>query len=162
MMSAKAGGPLLPVEGVWPTDTEPVFDADGFVARRPDEFHVDYDQPFHQNYHWVAMLDPLEFADDGVDLLGVRSVTHHGRAAWEARATPNESYDPRCPCCPLLPGTFTEDHDGWTQCAPAVVRLDAATGICVYIERLQPEPTVDLDVDIIAVDTPLDDALFAK
>ncbi|NLE79238.1 MAG: hypothetical protein GX610_06570 [Rhodococcus sp.] len=155
MMRAKPGGPLLPVEGVWPTDARPPFDADGFVASRPDSFDVDYDQPFHQNYHWVAMLDPVEFADDGVDLSDVRPVSHHGRAAWEARVTPNGSYDPRCPCCSLLPG-----DDSSTQFAPAVIRLDVTTGICVHIERIQPERAVNLDVHIISVDTPLSDTLF--
>ncbi len=67
------------------------------------------------------MLDAVELADrwlggpdddptPSVELTGPRALTHYGRAAWEATATPPPDYDP---CCSLLAGEPDDDQDRW-------------------------------------------------
>lgn len=154
--------------GRWPSQVEPVYASDGLVASIPYEIDVDYSAPFLDNYHWVAMLNPLELADPvhnddasstvPVELSDLLEVEHHGRAAWQAVATPTTAYDPRCDCCSLLGGEVDHELREWTPSGSSVVRLDARTGVCVWIEG---ESTTSLDVEILAVDHPLDDELFA-
>ncbi|MFC8045745.1 hypothetical protein [Nocardia sp. NPDC057353] len=131
-MQQKGDGPWEPVPGVWPADIVPEFDADGLVANRPADFDIDFGHgTYFENYHWVAMLDPAEFAGP-VELTDLAEVEHAGRPAWQATALPLADYDPRCPCCPLLRGHF-EDENWVVDEGPATIRLDVATGICVSV-----------------------------
>lgn len=165
--SSSGEGGWTPIPGRWPAEVRPVLADDGLVESIPDLIGVDYDQRFFQHYRWVAMLNPLELADTAhnrndpgavpVELPEVTRVEHHGRPALQATAQPTPSYDPRCDCCPLLPGEFDHETDLWTPGPPSLVRIDEQTGICVSIE--QPAWS-DLDVEIIAVNQPLDDDLF--
>lgn len=134
---------------------------------------IDFDAPFYTDYHWVAMLDPVELADRGlggtgddqtppVELAGLRAVTHHGRAAWEATATPTPNYDPRCSCCSLLAGEPTDDQERWVSESSSTIRLDVETAVCVFIEHLEDPPRVDLDIKIIDVGGHYDDSLFPE
>lgn len=140
---------------------------------------IAYDAPLWQTYRWVAMLDPVELADgapppdDGgrsgpdaglrpVRLVttgpggpgdltaGVTLVDHHGRPAWEAVVAPTAAYDPRCSCCPLLPGEVASRYlsaEGGDRPRPVEVpaggwptahrvRLDVGTGVVVGLEQL--------------------------
>ncbi|MFD1812199.1 hypothetical protein [Rhodococcus gannanensis] len=160
------GGGWEPMPGRWPSAIDPPRDPDGLVTVVPDEVDVDYDSPFFENYHWVAMLNPVEFADPvhcrdrtglPVDLTELAVVDHRGRRAWEALAQPTAVYDPRCDCCPLLAGGYDGENDAWIPGPPSRVRLDEETGVCVRIEQ---GGSLDLDVDIVRVDGTLDDALF--
>lgn len=142
----------------WPVDVSPVL-VDGLVQRRPADTDVDYDAPYYENYHWVAMLDPVELADcwddsedtPPVGLADLAVVDHHGRAAWQASATSTARYDPRCSCCALLDGVFDYDEQRWRPGAASVVRLDAETGLCVFVEHLGgARAGIELDVRILA------------
>ncbi|PXY32635.1 hypothetical protein [Prauserella muralis] len=142
--------------------------------------------PMYQTYHWVAMLDPVELADGvGEDtprdpavapvwISRLTEVTAHGRTAWQADLLPTAAYDPRCSCCPLL---FSEVSENWEAEAggpvlrerdPGLryadahrVRLDAATGVCVYTEELGGSHAgAGHEVVIHAVDEPMPDSLF--
>lgn len=161
----------------WPAETTPDYDADGLVAARPHDFDVNYDAPYFENSHWLAMLDPAELADTGVEaadlddpaaadplmpvgLTGLRLVGHHGRPTWEAIAMPGPAYDPRCNCCALLSGEPTSDNAPWIARAASVVRLDVRTGICVHLQHLDEPAFLGLDVRILAVNADYDDALF--
>ncbi|MDG3011497.1 hypothetical protein G4X40_15220 [Rhodococcus sp. D2-41] len=115
------GGKWKQYTGVWANETTPTFRDDGLVSDRLGSSHVDYDLPTYGDYHFVAALDPAEFADasfaDDVDPSGPVALTelelvdHHGRPAWQAVAEPTTAYDPRCPCCALLAGEFDEGWD---------------------------------------------------
>ena len=157
----------------------PPLRADGLVAERPDDPLLTYDDPMHESYHWVAMLDPAELAD-GVDRLSgarapalrtesVRAVEHAGRAAWEAVVVPEDTYEPRCGCCPLLRTRavdlleFEDRPEHVLEAYPDAfrVRLDVQTGVCVRTEEIGGlRPGAGHDVRIEAVDEPMDDALF--
>jgi len=109
-----AAGKVLP-DPPPAAQVSPVYDEDGLVAERPGEARFHYGDPMFQSYDWVAMLDPVEFAD-GADLHLPRGtaveapvfvdelveVDHHGRSAWQARCRPSATYWPGCPCCALL------------------------------------------------------------
>lgn len=158
---------------------------DGLVARRPDAGWLSYDDPMFVDYAWVAMLDPAEFADgvdhdtgerrpDPVRISGLSAVDHHGRPAWQAELAPTPSYSPRCGCCPLLPSQVSDDAEaaigGPTrrEYEPDLryadahrVRLDVATGVCVYTEEIGgTHAGSGHDLRIEAVDEPMDSALF--
>lgn len=104
-------GDLPPGCGPTKSGTDP-YDTEGFVQTRPPRSDlnparpdVDYDVPMYGDYHWVAMLDPAEFADpdvhetaSAVTLAGISVVEHHGRPAWQALAEPTPLYKPRCVC----------------------------------------------------------------
>ncbi len=162
-----SGNGWEPMPGRWPSQIEPVYADDGLVDTVPYEIDVDYDRPFFENYHWVAMLNPIEFADPvhdhdtpaplPVELRDLTIVEHHGRPAWQATAQPTPRYDPRCDCCPLLSGEFDHELAAWNPGPPSVVRLDEETGVCV---RIECQGHLALDVEIVAVDQPVDDALF--
>ena len=159
-----------------PRDVMPERDADGLVTLRPRDPRIRYDDPMWQSYRWVALLDPVELAENvwtgnpgPVTFLGdVIELDHHGRPAWEARMATTEAYDPRCGCCPLLPdariaelerpGT-TAPEGGWAT--EHRVRLDVATGVCVLaVEVRTTGEGYGHDVTILGVDEPMDDALF--
>lgn len=160
-------------------EIEPTFGPDGLVRQRPCTSKFHYDAPFFRDYHWVAMLDPVEFADGhdgrvGVDIEQASAIDHHGRPAWEAIVRPTSDYWPRCPCCALLP---TAAIDGVGARRPLLeqggadapvmgaqaysVRLDVQTGVCVFSEELGGSwHGWGHDVAIEAVDEPMADALF--
>ncbi|RVW06618.1 hypothetical protein [Rhodococcus spongiicola] len=158
-----------PIPVRWPSQVEPVYADDGLVAAVPDAIDIDYDRPFFESYHWVAMLNPIELADRvhdrdaaesaPVELRDLTVVEHHGRPAWQATAQPTAAYDPRCSCCPLLSGEFDDEHDVWAPGPPSLVRLDEQTGVCV---RIECNEDVALDVEIVGVDLRLDNDLFAR
>lgn len=159
----------------------PALRPDGLVAARPDDPFLTYDDPMHENYHWVAMLDPVELAD-GVDretgarapalaTTSVTAVEHGGRPAWEAVVVPEGTYEPRCGCCALLRTRAVDvlEYEGRPQHLLAAypdafrVRLDVRTGVCVLTEELGGlTPGRGHDVRIEAVDEPMDDALFVR
>ena len=176
-------------ESFRPTDPrapQPVLDERGLVARRPAEIGgLRYDDPMYQDYHWVAMLDPVELADgldqhgnratsvSPVQLEDVTEVEHHGRAAWQAIAIPTCAYGARCPCCPLLdsgPAAARAEAVFGREARPGVghdddtahcVRIDVGTGVCVYNEQLIGEHRGDgHDLRIEDVDLPLPERLF--
>ncbi|WP_209313754.1 hypothetical protein [Blastococcus sp. TF02A-35] len=150
---------------------------DGLVDVRPENPLLSYDDPMHNSYDWVAMLDPAELADgrdqdtwDRAPAVAARSVTevrHAGRPAWEAVVVPTATYEPRCGCCPLL-RTREVDRREWDgdhlldRYADAYrVRLDVQTGVCVLTEELGGErPGFGHDLRIEAVDEPMADRLF--
>ncbi len=162
--------------GRWASDTTPVFDADGLVSELPsetDSWLVDWDDPFYENYQWIAMLNPLEltrsahdrsFATTRTEVSEVAVVEHHGRPAWESVVRTTEQYDARCECCPLLSGHYDFDADHWVPGPPATVRLDVQTGICVYVGTTTDQPTggFDIDVTILSVDDKMDDSMFVR
>ena len=101
--------------------------------------------PMWQDYRWVAMLDPAELADGtdgepGTELLELREVEHHGRAAWQALLRPTAVYEPRCSCCPLLwsresvaaeVAAGLPEPERATYAEAHLVRVDVQTGVCV-------------------------------
>lgn len=171
----------------WAHDTAPILGDDGLVRRRPSGQAAQYDDPMFRDYRWVAMLDPVELADGygrwraepephPVAVDTVRAVDHHEREAWEALVRPTASYDPRCPCCPLL---FSAESDAGDVAAggaaPAVqtgdvrypdahrVRLDIGTGVCVRTEEVGgSRPGWGHDVAIEAVDEYMPNDLFPR
>lgn len=176
------GGTIAPLS---PGAPRPEFDADGLVAHRPRSGYLHYDDPMYVNYQWVAMLDPAEFADGvvaetgepgpaPVSVAGLSEVEHHGRTAWQAELRPNWTYDPRCGCCPLLPsevsdyweaeagGPTMREYDPDVRYADAHrVRLDVATGVCVYTEEIGGSRAgTGHDMRIDAVDESMPDYLF--
>jgi hypothetical protein len=154
----------------------PVLRPDGLVESRAGWRGSDGDDPMYQDYHWVAMLDPVELAD-GEDREGppvlfddLRDIEHAGRPAWEAVVRTTDGYEPRCGCCPLLRTRRVDlleyaDHPQHVLSAyPDAyrVRLDVGTGVCVLTEEiggLTPGRGHRLSVE--AVDEPMDDDLFA-
>ncbi|RBY77548.1 hypothetical protein DQ239_10525 [Blastococcus sp. TF02-09] len=154
---------------------------DGLVAERPSDPLLTYDDPMHDSYHWVAMLDPAELAD-GVDRRDrswapalrtgtVTAVEHAGRAAWEAVVVPEDTYEPRCGCCPLLRTRavdlleFEGRPEALLEAYPDAfrVRLDVQTGVCVLTQEIGGlRPGKGHDLRIEAVDEPMDDALFTQ
>jgi hypothetical protein len=147
----------------------PVLRPDGLVASRPAPWASGTDAPMHQDYHWVAMLDPAELADVGVE--SVTEVEHGGRAAWEAVVSPSPSYEPRCGCCPLLRTgridllEYADSPERLLQAYPEAfrVRLDVQTGVCVLTEEIGGlTPGKGHDLRIEAVDEPMDDGLFVQ
>ncbi|MEW2014561.1 hypothetical protein [Rhodococcus sp. NPDC076796] len=167
-------GTTRPPEARWPSDTTPTIDSDGLVSALPsitDSFLVDYDDPFYENYQWIAMLNPIEVARSAHDhsstetvteLSGVRAVEHHGRSAWQATVVTTDRYDARCECCALLSGHYDSETRHWVPGPPVTVRLDLQTGICVYVGPAIDDGTEEPDVDmtILAVDIRMDDSLF--
>lgn len=155
----------------WPHEVAPTLRADGLVAVRPSDHVVAYDDPMHESYTWVAMLDPVELSHH-TDVVDVREDDRLGRRTWWARVSARGGYDPRCTCCPLLwsevsaradaeasgdlawrppPGTsYPEAYD---------VALDVQTGIVVERSAIGPTSGVDghalelheVDADVSAV-----------
>jgi hypothetical protein len=95
--------PPPPPDPVRPHELTPVLRPDGLVAERPSSFQVDYDDPMHGNYSWVAMLDPVELSHH-VEVASLREDEVFGRPAWRADLRAVVGYAPRCGgnCCELL------------------------------------------------------------
>lgn len=163
----------------------PALDRDGLVAQRPPESHDGDDDTMFQNYHWVAMLDPVELADgDGrwsrdpavspVEIIELRVVEHADRVCWEAVLRPTAAYDPRCGCCPLLFSARSDEVEAAAGAAVSGERLssfdyadayrvglDVQTGVCVLTEELGGAHSGDGHrVHIEAVDEPMPESLF--
>lgn len=159
-------------------------DADGLLARMPEgppTARFGFEPPMHENYRWVAMLDPYELTDGwcwdegcdgpapGTEILDLEAVEHHGRAAWQARLRTTRCYDPRCGCCPLLYSAESEAAED-REPQPAgvfadayLVRLDVATGVCVRSEDLGGAACGQgHDMAIEAVDEDMPDELFGR
>jgi hypothetical protein len=166
----RGGGDPVTLPG--PADVAVELDDDGLVRRRPGRM-LDTDTAVIGSYYEVAVLDPVELADGhddgpGTTIEDVRAVEHHGREAWEAVLRPTTTYDPRCPCCPLLEcepldGGFDprEEQPAFVYPDAHRVRLDVATGICVGNEQLGGTRSgAGHDLTIEAVDEPMDDELF--
>ncbi|MGW6377787.1 hypothetical protein ACWFRB_17175 [Rhodococcus sp. NPDC055112] len=68
-MGYSHNGRGTPIDRVWPTDVDPTYGAGGLVSVRPEGGAIDYDPPFHTDYFWVALLDPVELsaADPNAD-----------------------------------------------------------------------------------------------
>ena len=98
---------------------------------------------FFENYYWVAMLRPAELAT-GVAIDSVVPTEHAQRSAYEAVVRPIDGYQPRCSCCSLLPSDLIDPFevlhvprpDGFSFPDRFVARLDAQTGVCVYLEAI--------------------------
>ncbi|WP_236829675.1 hypothetical protein [Blastococcus sp. KM273128] len=153
---------------------------DGLVAVRPDHPLLSYDDPMHDDYHWVAMLDPAELADPGPDAApgdapllvdAVTEVEHGDRPAWEAVVRTTPAYEPRCGCCPLLRSREVDvaEYDADPAYLLAGyperyrVRLDVQTGVCVLTEAVGGEIAGrGHDLRIEAVDEPMPDDLFLE
>jgi hypothetical protein len=160
--------PALPVPELRP---------DGLVARRPPVYQHAIDDPMHENYYWVSVLDPGELADGdaddgtgrpGLDVEDVAEVEHGGRPAWEALVRTTSRYEPRCGCCSLLRDRGIDELE-WgepkLEAYPEAyrVRLDVGTGVCVRNEALGGSISGQgHDLRIEAVDEPMDDALFRQ
>jgi hypothetical protein len=138
----------------------------------------------YKNYAWVAMLDPVEFADSDrhsgdvtsaapIEIDAVGEADHYGRLAWEALVHPTTAYEPRCRCCSLLFGShiLTEDLGAANALYldprfrfPEVhrVRLDVATGVCVLTEEMDGSRAgTGHELRIDGVDEVMPDELFA-
>jgi hypothetical protein len=165
VLGPAGGSPMRPVRG---GALAPELRPDGLVRRRPERWTT-YDAPMYQNYHWVAMLDPVELAAVAVD--DVVEVEHGGRPAWEAVVRTTAAYEPRCGCCPLLRSREIDllEYEDYPEHILASypdayrVRLDVGTGVCVFTEEiggLAPGPRHDVRIE--AVDEPMDDDLFVS
>ena len=141
----------------------PTYRPDGLVSERPTTGGpVDYDDPMHRSYRWIAMLDPVELAV-GVELSEVRVLDRAGRPTWSARAVPVGGYDPRCACCPLLWSEISDELEyGADRVRPAAdypraydVALDFQTGIVVDLRAVDGPANLDFAVEILEVDADL-------
>ena len=153
-----------------PHEVAPLLRPDGLVAERPGRWAVDYDDPMYEDYTWVAMLDPVELSHDTfVD--DVRADVVGGREAWRALVRPDEEYDPRCPCCPLLWSVVSDREEHGDAGNPHVrpedypeaydVALDVRTGVLVDLQPIGGRGNGSaLHLTLHAVDEPLD-AVFA-
>lgn len=160
-----------------PWAPQPTLRPDGLVATRPetseDGTPVDYDDPMWQDYQWVAMLDPAELSHH-VELAEVYAADRHGRTTWWAQARVVEGYDPRCGCCPLLPGLvsmeleFGEEsptefpRDTWGDLPSTyLVGLDLQSAVVVDVTPLDGDATLapGFHLDIHGVDVPCPDTL---
>ncbi|SHG90187.1 hypothetical protein [Geodermatophilus nigrescens] len=155
---------------------EPVRRPDGLVAVRPWD-RAQAEDPMWQDYGFVALLDPVEFADGRdrdtgepagppLEIGPVREVEHGGRPAWEAVVATTGSYEPRCGCCSLLHDPDV-DRLEWGEARDVVyptasrIRLDVGTGVCVLVEALDGTSAGDgHEVVVEAVDEPMADDLF--
>ncbi|WP_435743449.1 hypothetical protein [Nocardioides sp. SYSU DS0663] len=154
-----------------PQDVEPVWRADGLVARRPDDWWIEYGDVIWENYRWSAMLDPVELSHH-TTVADLRAGEREGRRTWWARVSAEEGYDPRCGCCPLL-WSEVSDRDEyatsgrpWSPPAdttyPAAydVALDVETAVVVSLAPVEgPDRSHTFEVTLHEVDADLD-ALF--
>ena len=173
LLGTAGGGRATPVV------EQPRWRADGLVASRDRRSRFGHDAPFFRDYHWVAVLDPVELADGadrddesvvpGTEVVGeVREVVHAGRTAWEAELVTTAAYDPRCSCCPLLAAWDLDVLERGAAASPFgsfprahLVRLDVRTGVCVRTEEIDgDDPGAGHDLRIEAVDEPMPNRLF--
>ena len=159
-----------------PSDIEVELDDNGLVRRRPGRGQLDTDTAMFDNSHDMALLAPVELADGGDDGPGatiedLHVVDQRGRKAWEAVLRPTPDHDPLCPCCPLLRSELfenaghglRENDPGFVYPNGHRVRIDVATGICVYNEQLGGTRNVQgHDISIEAVDEPMGDEMFPQ
>lgn len=150
-----------------PQDVEPELRPDGLVARRPDDWWIEYGDVIWENYAWSAMLDPVELSHH-TTLTDLRSRQRLGRETWWATAAAEEGYDPRCGCCPLLRSAVSDrdEHDGdptWQPRDPAAypaaydVAVDVVTGVVVSIAPVEgPDRFHTFEVELVEVDPDLD------
>lgn len=164
---------------------QPEWRPDGLVARRPSDFTIEYDDPMHVNYQWVAMLDPVELADGsdanppaapgprpaGVEVLSVEEAERLGRPTLVATVRPSLAYDPRCACCALLYSEISvaiDQAEGAPRPEPMPVlaetfrvALDRGTGICVQLRDIGGDHDgAGFDVEIEEVDAVYPDETF--
>jgi hypothetical protein len=168
----------------WPVEARapgPVLRPDGLVDVRPPR--LSYDAPMYRDYSWVAMLDPVEFADGRDPESGepesrpllldeVTEVQHGGRPAWEAVVRTAPTYEPRCSCCALLRSREIDVRESVAGGVNIVlpeypdafrVRLDVGTGVCVLTEAIGGlTPGAGHDLRIEAVDEPMSHDLFSE
>ena len=132
----------------WPHEVAPVWRDDGLVTTRPSHHEVEYGDPMYENYYWVATLDPVELSHH-TSFDDLREQERSGRRTWWARVRPEEGYEPRCGCCPLLwsPVSDRDEYAGggdarlWTWQPPPgtvypeayQVALDVRTGVVVEL-----------------------------
>ena len=156
---------------LWIALLDPVELADGDWSRDPATGHeVRGDPP-------VLLPDPYERLGwptlgpvPGTVLADLRETERRGRRTWWAQVTPTWAYDPRCSCCPLLPGEVTEwlESSGGGTVSPLTdhpegheVALDVETGICVAARPIGPaSPFAGHDVTIHEVDGTYPDEMF--
>jgi hypothetical protein len=157
----------------WPHEVEPVRRPDGLVARRPSEPEVEYDDPMYQSYNWVALLDPVELSHH-TTVAELREEERLGRRTWWARMRPEEGYEPRCGCCPLLWSLISDRDDndpgdvgsswrpshGTTYPEAYDVALDVGSGVAVEVSPVGPSSIPAWHrVELLEVDGDLDGLL---
>ena len=127
-------------------DVVPTYRPDGLVADRPQGPFVEYDDPLHGSYTWVAMLDPEELSHH-VTVTDLDANERHGRETWWATVRALEGYEARCAdCCDLLLG-------GVDAAREHVVGLDVQTGVLVSLRLVDPTPrNWFIENEILAVD----------
>ena len=159
-----------------PSEVEVELDEVGLVRQRPGRWQLDTDTVMIGNYYDLAFLDPVELADGGdggpaATIEDLQVVDHRGRRAWEAVLRPTPAYDPLCPCCPLMLSERFEDTElGLREADPDFVypdghrvRIDVATGVCVFNQQLGgTRDGSGHDLAIEAVDEPMGDELFEQ
>ena len=170
--SSPALGNLREEAGL-PEPPGPTFRPDGLVAERPEGYAFEHGDPMWENYTWTAMLDPDELSHH-VAVDDVRNDARSGREAWVARLRPEEGYEPRCGCCPLLwseisvRGEYGREPErlarfkaeGYPHAYD--VALDAQTGVVVALEPVGGPGLVEgFTLTIHEVDADLD-AVFAS
>jgi hypothetical protein len=157
-----------------PQDVEVELDEVGLVRERPGRWQLDTETAMLGNYYDMALLDPVELADGGdggpgATIEDLQVVDHRGREAWQAVLRPTPGYDPLCPCCSLLLSELFEDSGlGLRKDDPHFVypnghqvRIDVATGVCVFNEQIGGTRNgAGHDITIEAVDEPMSDELF--
>jgi len=138
--------PPPPPEPRWAMDVAPTYRDDGLVAERPQDWSVQYDDPLHGSYTWVAMLDPQELSHH-VSVTELESSVRHGRETWWATVRAQEGYEARCAdCCDLLLGGVERGLDH-------VIGLDVHTGVLVSLSMPQQQARQRfIDNEILAVD----------
>jgi hypothetical protein len=155
-------------------DAGPVFRADGLVAGRPEDWYLEHSDPMWENYTWTAMLDPDELSHHvAVDEL--RAEVRDGRETWVGRLRPEEGYEPRCGCCPLLwseISVLAEYGDEPERLARFAaegypdsheVALDVQTGVVVALEPVGGgRDDLGFTVEIHEVDTDLDGVFVGR
>ncbi len=142
---------------------------DGLVDHRPPDHDFD-DGLFWNNYHWVAMLDPVELSHHvRVDQLREDEVA--GRRAWRASLVAEPGYEPRCGgnCCELLYSEaglhsdysddlsrIPEDRRGRRYPDAYDAAIDVGTGVVVRLHPVGGDPDAPwLENDILEVDADL-------
>jgi hypothetical protein len=85
---------------------------------RPPSCHFRPVEPYPTNYHWCAMLDPVELSHD-VTISQVEETEPHRRPAVTFVAHAEEGNDPICGCCPLQYSDVSERHEQPEGCTPA-------------------------------------------
>jgi hypothetical protein len=155
-----------------PEPPGPAYRPDGLVAERPAGYAFEHGDPMWENYTWTAMLDPDELSHH-VAVETLRAEPRAGRETWVARVRPEDGYDPRCGCCPLLWSEisvrqeYAGEPDRIEQFAAQGypesydVALDVRTGVVISLEPVGGGRTdLGFSLEIHQVDEDLD-AVFA-